>query len=80
MQLDVQSVQVWIEYEEGKDPRDIHLAVRNAKYPGTPYSVNQSRNSNLNDKNSPKLKKGYRVWYLTIADSGELDILLNWYA
>src|SRR5690606_41950880 len=56
------------------------IKVKNQKFPGQPYDRKQSRNSNLNDKNSPKLKEGNKVWYLEIENIEALKELLAWYA
>ena len=56
------------------------IKVKNQKFPGQPYDCKQSRNSNLNDKNSPKLKEGNKVWYLEIENIEALKELIAWYA
>lgn len=56
------------------------VKVNNQKFPGQPYDRNQTRNSNLNDKNSPKLKRGNKVWYLEVQDMAALKELIAWYA
>ena len=42
------------------------VSIKNQDYPGLPYERKQPRNSNLNDTNAPRLKKGNKVWYLEI--------------
>lgn len=56
------------------------IQIKNTKFPGQPYDRKQTRNSNLNDKNSPKLKLGNKVWYLKIDSFDALESLINWYA
>jgi hypothetical protein len=56
------------------------IVIKNEKFPGQPYDRKQSRNSNLNDKNTPKLKPGNKVWYLEIKTEPALEELINWYA
>jgi hypothetical protein len=56
-------IYVWVEkYDSEIDGAE----VRNRSTPGMPYSGNQSRNSNLNDKTASRLKVGNKVWYLKI--------------
>tara|TARA_R110002072_G_scaffold302794_1_gene488769 strand:+ start:6245 stop:6598 length:354 start_codon:yes stop_codon:yes gene_type:complete len=55
------------------------VLVKNQKYPGLPYGRKQTRNSNLNDKNTPKLKFGNKVWYLEISSLEALNKLIDWY-
>lgn len=56
------------------------VTIRNEKFPGQPYDRKQSRNSNLNDKNAPKLKLGNKVWYLKIEDMSALKEFIDWYS
>ena len=35
------------------------IKIKNEKFPGQPYDRKHTRNSNLNEKNSPKLKLGH---------------------
>ncbi len=56
------------------------VRVKNEKYPNQPYDRKQSRNSNLNEKNTPTLKPGNKVWYLEIRDIDALKLVINWYA
>lgn len=55
------------------------IQIKNVKYPGQPYDRKQSRNSNLNEKNSPKLKLGNKVWYLEVDNLDALIKLIAWY-
>ena len=55
------------------------VAIQNDKHPGEPYAPNQSRNSNLNEKNTPKLKMGKKVWYLKVDNIEGLNALVDWY-
>lgn len=64
-----------------KYDQDINgVTVKNEKYPGKPYEANQSRNSNLNEKNSPKLKPGKRVYYLEIDNLVAFEKVIDWYS
>ena len=56
------------------------VVVRNQKFPNQPYARKQPRNSNLNDKNSPKLKVGNKVWYVKVENLSSLNRLIDWYA
>jgi len=68
---------VWVQkYNESIDG----VSIKNESYPGKPYDRKQSRNSNLNDKNTPNLKQGNRVWYLEISNIDALKNLIDWYA
>ena len=44
------------------------------------YSASKSRNSNLNEKNSPTLKTGHAVDYWLFTTVGELRRFIQWYA
>ncbi|WP_036800658.1 hypothetical protein [Photobacterium marinum] len=55
------------------------VEVKNEKFPGQPYGPKQSRNSNLNGKNTPKLKTGNRVYYLKITSLQALEKVIDWY-
>lgn len=67
---------VWLEkYQTTIDD----VTIKNQENPGKPYSYKQSRNSNLNDKNSPHLKVGNKVWYLEIKSREALIKLADWY-
>ena len=55
------------------------IDVENEKYPGKPYTANQGRNSTLNEKNTPKLKPGKKVWYLKVDNIEALENLIDWY-
>lgn len=44
------------------------------------YSASKSRNSNLNDKNSPTLKTGYAVDYWLFPTVGALSRFVQWYS
>ena len=67
---------VWV---QNYDTEIENIRIKNEKYPGQPYDRKQTRNSNLNDKNSPKLKLGNKVWYLEIEDIESLKNLICWY-
>ncbi|MFT5760419.1 MAG: hypothetical protein ACI9LM_005205 [Alteromonadaceae bacterium] len=56
------------------------IKIKNEKFPGQPYDRKQTRNSNLNENNSPKLKLGQKVWYLEIENIEALKKLISWYA
>lgn len=56
------------------------VTIKNQENAGEPYGRKQPRNSNLNDKNCPKLKVGNSVWYLEIDTSQALRVVANWYA
>jgi hypothetical protein len=56
------------------------VKIKNEKFPGQPYGWKQPRNSNLNDKNAPKLKVGNKVWYLEIENLEALKKVISWYA
>lgn len=72
-------VQVWIEYEEHRDPRELGLIVRNRSNPDMPYAPGQSRNSNLNDINAPRLTPKRAAWNLEVPSAAHLHDLLDWY-
>jgi hypothetical protein len=55
------------------------IAIQNKNFPGKPYDRRQTRNSNLNDKNSPKLQFGNRAWYLRIDNLEAVRTLIYWY-
>lgn len=67
---------VWVQRYDVEIPG---VSIKNEKYPGRPYESNQSRNSNLNEKNTPKLKKGNTAWYLIVEDLEALKRLISWY-
>lgn len=68
---------VWVQkYNEVIDG----VTIKNEKHPGQPYDRKQSRNSNLNDKNTPNLKQGNKVWYLEVSNIEALKKLVGWYA
>lgn len=72
----VEGFYVWVQ----KYTTDIDgVSIENIEFPGKPYLAAQSRNSNLNDKNSPKLKLGKKVWYLKADNIESLIILIDWY-
>jgi len=56
------------------------VEINNSKIPGQPYERNQPRNSNLNEKNAPKLKKGNRAYYLKIDNVAALEKVIAWYS
>ena len=55
------------------------VSIENEKYPGKPYLAAQSRNSNLNETNTPKLMPGKKVWYLKADNIESLQHLIDWY-
>lgn len=68
---------VWVEdYKDGFEG----IVVKNSKNPGMPYSREQSRNSNLNDRICSSLKRGNKVWYLKIDSLASLKDFSKWYA
>lgn len=54
--------------------------INNRKYPGQPYGLMQSRNSNLNEKNTPKLKVGNKVYYLKIESLEAFNKVIELYS
>ena len=67
---------LWLEkYDQSIDG----VEIKNLKNPGMPYDPKQSRNSNLNDTNAPRLKVGNRVWYLKIENLDALRLVAEWY-
>lgn len=67
---------VWLEkYDVTLDG----IRIKNDKCPGQPYGRTQPRNSNLNEKNAPRLKVGNKVWYLEIENLEALKALISWY-
>jgi hypothetical protein len=56
------------------------VQIKNQKFPGQPYESKQSRNSNLNEKNTPKLKVGRKAFYLQIDNLDALKKVVDWYA
>ena len=68
---------VWIQKYEAEIEG---VVIKNEKFPGLPYERTQSRNSNLNETNTPRLKKGNKVWYLQIDSLSSLKKLVDWYA
>ncbi|MGA7799841.1 MAG: hypothetical protein WCC36_03440 [Gammaproteobacteria bacterium] len=71
-----ESIFVWLEKYGAEIPG---VSVKNEKYPGRPYERKQSRNSNLNEKNAPRLKPGNKVWYLEIETLEALRQVAAWY-
>ena len=55
------------------------VSIRNEKFPGQPYDRKQTRNSNLNDKNTQKLKLGNKAWYVKVENLSALEALIGWY-
>lgn len=55
------------------------ITIKNIEHPGEPYLANQNRNSNLIEKNTPKLKPGKKVWYVKADNIEALENLVNWY-
>lgn len=56
------------------------VRINNIKFPGQPYEPKQTRNSNLNEKNAPKLKFGKRAFYLEIDNLLALESVVEWYS
>jgi hypothetical protein len=55
---------VWVQkYDDAIDG----VTIKNEKNPGQPYDRKQTRNSKLNDKNTPNLKPGNKAWYLEVS-------------
>jgi len=75
----VTTVQVWIEYEDGKDPRDLGFSVSNRSNPNKPYAKDQARSSNLRTTTAPRLQQGRSVWNVIVPSAADLQQLLNWY-
>lgn len=73
------TVQVWIEFEEGKDPRDLGFRISNRSNPNLPYAADQSRSSNLRTTTAPRLQVGRSVWNVIVPSAADLQQLLNWY-
>lgn len=71
-----ESIYVWVQRYEAAMPG---IRVKNAKHQGLPYERHQSRNSNINDKNAPNLKRGNKVWYLEVSDIATLKSLCAYY-
>lgn len=67
---------VWVQKYDTSIPG---IRIKNRSHPGQPYDRKQTRNSNLNDTNTPKLKLGNKVWYLEIEDLDALKNLISWY-
>lgn len=71
------AIYLWVQkYDQNLDG----VRVNNQKFPGQPYAPKQTRNSNLNEKNTPKLKYGKRAFYLEMDDLSALDRVLDWYS
>ena len=69
-------IYLWVEkYDSEVDG----VQVKNRNTPGMPYNVNQSRNSNLNDKTASRLKVGNKVWYLKIDSFESFKQFFNGY-
>ncbi|RTE67324.1 hypothetical protein EH243_03740 [Amphritea opalescens] len=75
----VDTVQVWIEYEDGKDPRNLGFSVSNRSNPNMPYAKDQSRSSNLRTTTAPRLQQGHSVWNVIVPSAADLQQLLDWY-
>lgn len=72
-----EAIYLWLQkYDQAIDG----VRLNNKKFPGKPYDAKQTRNSNLNEKNTPKLKVGRRVFYLEIDNLDALDKVLEWYS
>jgi hypothetical protein len=56
------------------------VEIKNEKFPGQPYDSKQPRNSNINEKNTPKLKVGKKAFYLQIDNLDALNKVVDWYA
>jgi hypothetical protein len=72
-----EAIFVWLEKYETSIPG---VSIKNQQFPGQPYDWKQTRNSNLNDKNSPNLKIGNKAWYLEVESLDALLELARWYA
>ena len=70
------AIYLWAEIQ---NPDIKGIKVMNQANPGMPYSANQPRNSNLNNKNAPRLKEGKEVYYLKIDDAAVLRAFVDWY-
>ncbi|EGQ7953529.1 hypothetical protein HJA58_004401 [Vibrio vulnificus] len=70
------AIYLWVQkYDQTFDGVEIN----NEKFPGQPYGYKQTRNSNLNQKNTPKLKVGHKVYYLKISDLDAFETVITWY-
>jgi hypothetical protein len=56
------------------------VQIKNEQFPGQPYVSKQPRNSNVNEKNTPKLKVGKKAFYLQIDNLDALNKVIDWYA
>lgn len=72
-----EAIFLWLQkYDQSFDG----VKIKNEKFPGQPYDSKQSRNSNLNEKNTPKLKLGRKAYYLQIDSLESLKKVIGWYA
>lgn len=55
------------------------VTIQNEKFLEQPYLATQSRNSNLNERNTPKLKFGKKAWYLKVDTIDALASVIDWY-
>lgn len=69
------SASLWIEVLPESHP---NITVLNRSNPGQPYALGQSRHSNINSKNAPRLSKG-KAYHVSVDDQGTLEALLAWY-
>lgn len=70
------AIYLWVQkYDQAFDG----VEIKNEKFPGQPYGYKQTRNSNLNQKNTPKLKVGNKVFYLRIETLSSFKTVIDWY-
>ncbi|WP_299664372.1 hypothetical protein [uncultured Psychromonas sp.] len=70
------AIYLWLQkYDQAFDG----VQIKNKKYPGQAYGYKQNRNSNLNQKNTPKLKVGNKVFYLKIETLSSFKTVVDWY-
>lgn len=70
---------IWLEYGKLIFDNIDGVEVSNKKFPGKPYDEFQTRNSNLNAKNSPTLKFGNEVWRFSIRELPAFTKLMEQY-
>jgi hypothetical protein len=72
-----EAIYLWLQkYDQNIDG----VEIKNSKSPGQAYERNQTRNSNLNEKNTPKLKLGNRAYYLKVESLGAFEKVIDWYS
>jgi hypothetical protein len=72
-----ESIFIWLQkYDQNIDG----VEIKNSKFPGQAYERNQSRNSNLNEKNTPKLKLGNKAFYLKVESMEAFEKVIDWYS